>query len=158
MNILLATHQLATLLDDELRLLAREHGLQLSDVLVLSLLYQEGERPCATIAWFLGRPRQNVQRSLESLERRGFVERLDSAFSGRTAAWRLTTAGHRTWDSLNGRLRTDLFRYRTPELDLERLARDLHATLGTLRLGVRNGGCRTLVDPPKRTMIPVWDP
>jgi DNA-binding MarR family transcriptional regulator len=158
MIILLATHQVATLLDDELRLMARDHALHLSDVLVLSWLHQNDEQACANLAWRLGRPRQSVQRSLESLEDRGLVERLDSVFTHRTVAWRLTEEGRRRWEALNQELCTDTLRSRTPSLDLGRLAVDLHALLRTLRLGVRNGKCRVLVDPPERTVVPDWDP
>ncbi len=125
MNILLATHHLLTLMEGELRLAARARGLGLADVLVMAWLRQAGELASADIARNLGRPRQNVRRTLEALKRQGLAQSLDSAFTGRNVAWALTDSGRQRFDDLASTLQPDTMLFRAPGLDFEQVARDL---------------------------------
>lgn len=71
------------------------------DVLLLEWLHDRPGLAGAELAWRTGRTRANTHRTLRRLQKKGVVEPLPSAVSGKTCGWELTEYGH----SVHRRLR-----------------------------------------------------
>lgn len=91
--MMLVMRQLSAVLDHQLLKVTRRVRLTPHEALVLAWLVEKPGLPAFTIAWYLGRSRQNVQRSLERLEDRELVERYSSLVRDCTAGWGLTERG-----------------------------------------------------------------
>ena len=100
MSTWLAMKQALTVVDFVTRKWARDLDLDECGVVVLMLLAQRGERPSHELAFYCGRSRQQVQRSLRHLEARGLVVPLWFSRAGRVKAWGLTQRGQATWQVL----------------------------------------------------------
>jgi|GEM_PF-4930301 DNA-binding MarR family transcriptional regulator len=95
-RVALVVRQLLDVVDRAASLAMVEQGTSLDDVMLLAWLRQDGSLKCSRLADRLRRPRQNVQRSLERLESRGLVERIDHR--EQTVGWTLTRRGEETFE------------------------------------------------------------
>jgi DNA-binding MarR family transcriptional regulator len=93
MRVLVALGQLLRVVDEAVRKELRETGLSPVDLEALAWLYDRPGVTGASISEKTGRTRQNIQRTLESLERRDLVMRYDSVVNHRTVGWGLTDRG-----------------------------------------------------------------
>jgi hypothetical protein len=98
----MAIRQALTAMDGVVRENARVVGLEGADVLMVLLLGQRESFAGSSLALFTGRTRQQVQRSLMVLRKKGLV-RACRMPSGRAIAWALTDAGVTVKDRLEAR-------------------------------------------------------
>lgn len=99
MKTIIVMGQVLRALEQRVRVALAEHELSLAVLEILAWLDDQRVASCAFIAARSGRSRQSLQRSLEQLERRGLVQRLDSVISHRTEGWALTATGERTFET-----------------------------------------------------------
>jgi DNA-binding MarR family transcriptional regulator len=97
---MLVLRQLTAVLDRNLAQVTRSMNLTPHDVLVLGWMAQIPGISGSNIASRVGRTRQNVQASLERLERFGLVEKYAEASRGRHVGWGLTNRGEQVWGTM----------------------------------------------------------
>lgn len=107
MNEWIALKQALTAVDVVMRQWARELGLDGAELMVVLLLGEKRARAAADLAYFSGRVRQSVQRTLEGLMRAGLV-RPAARSHDRVQAWELTEDGLEVLARL--RARTEVWR------------------------------------------------
>lgn len=100
MSAWLAMKQALTAMDLVTRGWARDLDLDECGVMVLMLLGERGHDPACNLAYRSGRARQQVQRSLGMMRRRGLVTPLVVSARGRVQAWKLTERGLTMWGLL----------------------------------------------------------
>ena len=152
----MAIRQALTAMDGVARENARVVGLQGADVLVVLLLGQRESFAASSLALHTGRTRQQVQRSLEALRKKGLVHtgRLPS---GRVAAWALTDAGVSVKDRLEARLGA-YEEILGGHADLSRVAESLERMVESLVNRPSSSGWRRgLLVPHVARLNPSWD-
>lgn len=158
MNTWISVRQALVALDITMRAWGRELGLDGSEVMVLLLIGQlnERRRSASEIAWLSGRSRQNVQRSLARLERRGII--LPAAVSGRgTEAWSLTEVGIQLGARLHCR-QVALESILDARFELADIALSLQLIVQTLvNRPTASGWARGLLIPHEARKDPEWD-
>lgn len=102
MRTMLVLRQLAAVLDQKLVAVTRGMKLTPHDVVVMAWLEQRPGISGSQLAYRVGRTRQNIQQSLERLERRGFTERYAGSYRGRSVGWGLTKRGSERWVQIVG--------------------------------------------------------
>jgi DNA-binding MarR family transcriptional regulator len=100
----MAIRQSLTAMDAVVRLHGRELGLTETEVMIVMLLEALRSRTASELAISCGRPRQQVQRSIEALSRRDLVQAVKSP-SGRSE-WALTEYGSELSQRMAVRLST----------------------------------------------------
>ncbi len=95
MRVVIAMGQLLRVVDEAVRRELRDTGLSPVDLEALAWLFERPGVSGTTISERTGRTRQNIQRTLESLEKRELVSRYDSVITHRTVGWGLTERGRR---------------------------------------------------------------
>ncbi len=129
-----------------------------NDVLLFVWRGDQPGLPASELAWRCGRSRQNVQRALERLERRKFVERLDSVVTGKTCGWVFTPRGPQVWKSVLGRITAydAMLARAAPQARevAEALVKVMEQLVDPARAGTP---AQRLVRPPRRTRTPQWD-
>lgn len=158
MQLVVVIRQLTAVLDELLLRVTRSARVTPEDALVLAWMVQESGIGGARLARCVARKRQSVQRSLERLERRGLVQRLESCVRDRTAGWSLTEEGREQWQILERGFRAhDEALNRTENLrnwvvNLECLVK---AVAGVAR--TRFSLEPNLIEPPEESETPDWD-
>ena len=103
-----------------------------------------------------GRERQNVQTSLERLERRGLVRKYPSCYQDRTVGWGLTDEGEELWARLSDALRRQdrMLEHHgvTPQI-----LNWMEELIGHLRRSEPNAFGPELIDIPEEEQTPKWD-
>jgi DNA-binding MarR family transcriptional regulator len=97
---MLVLRQLTAVLDRKLAEVTRRMNLTPHDVLVLGWMEQIPGISGSNIAGRVGRTRQNIQSSLERLERRGLAVKYTGPSGGRGVGWGLTNQGSAVWCNL----------------------------------------------------------
>lgn len=118
MQTVLVLRQLGMLLEQMMHGVTRRLGLRPQDALVLGWLVQKPGISGNEIAWFLGRSRQGVQRTLERLEGMKLIERYKGTFHNRTVGWGMTEQGCKYWAQLERGLGTQEASLRNHGVDL----------------------------------------
>lgn len=128
MRTWMAMRQAMAALDLVMRVWARQLRLSAGELMVIMLLGDQPRRCCAELALLSGRRRQQTQRTLAALHRRGFVQPARTNKKGRVQAWELTAHGRTCLERLEARVRDwdDLLSRR---LDLEHLTANLQRTV-----------------------------
>lgn len=158
MQLVVVISQLTAVLDELLLRVTRSTRLTPEDALVLAWMVQKPGIGGAHLARCVARKRQSVQRTLERLERREFVQRLESCIRDRTAGWALTEAGREQWEILERGFRSQDEALNRAEnlrnwvVNLECL---VNAVAGVAR--TRSSWGAELIEPPKEPETPEWD-
>lgn len=151
----IALKQALTAVDVVMRRWARELGVDGADLTVLLMLGKRKTRAVSDIAYFIGRHRQQVQRTMEGLARRGLVEAVVRDATRRTQAWSLTPEGQRLLERLQAR--TEVWRgLISSRVDLGELIRWLEWTVEAMvNQPSADGWGLTVPDVVRRD--PRWD-
>lgn len=135
----------------------REQVLNPCEELALCWLGVEGPSAAAVIAKKTGRHRQAMSRTLWALHGRGYVEPLDSPWTGKAVAWRLTSEGERQWRWLAGWLGRDEDLLREGGVSLGRLVAMLTDVIKTFRKHTPRNR-QVLMDVPEHEdEVAEWD-
>ena len=149
MQMVLVMRQLTAVLEHMIYSATRESQLTPQDSLVLGWLVQKPGIAGSEIAWCTGRSRQSVQRSLERFERRGLVERYQSAFGERTVGWALTQRGQVLWQALERRLGSHEKQLQFKGIKLAPFVEGLKRLMDELMDAHRSMSINRLVEPPR---------
>ena len=158
MQTMLVMMQLTSALDRHLSKVTRSAGLTAHDALILGCLADRPGIPASQVASKASRSRQNLQRSLERLEERGFVERCESCIRKRAAGWALTETGQGLWAEI-GRGFASQERELTHRGLVTRNYLDAvkHLTFELLKPKAYDWSTTGLLDIPQPEKIPDWD-
>jgi len=91
-------------MDAVARLWGRQVSLGPAEVMLVLMLAEGGARSGSELATLSGRTRQQVQRSLETLEKRELVCAATLSPLGKVQGWRLTERGEKKLERLNRRI------------------------------------------------------
>lgn len=157
MRTMLVLLQMTSVMNELSARITRRFGLTPHDVLVIAWMLERPGISATDSAARVNRARQNVQRTLERLERRGLVERRESVIRDRTSGWSVTEQGEAIWAELERvfSAHEGAFKHRgvpaTQFVDaLAELARGIKETTSLYpRLG--------LIEPEPEEDAPEWD-
>lgn len=158
LKLRLAVGVLDAVLKDCLR--TQTEGVHEADGIVLAWLMECQVMSASDLAWRCGRDRSSMQRTLGRMARQRWVERVPSAFTGKTVGWSLTPYGEVCARQALDRLADYDFQFAMKTRGVDKLADDLmEALMAVVRPFERGAPFGRLQRPPRKERgPPEWDP